>query len=87
MELDAAANQYQDLTVLFAMGNDGRDCYYTSFGSANCPGGQDGEVNLGALNRQATAKNILSIGASENVRNTLAMHSRSYFSVCGNCDW
>ena len=62
-------------------------CYYTSFGSANCPGGQDGEVNLGALNRQATAKNILSIGASENVRNTLAMHSRSYFSVCGNCDW
>ena len=87
MELDAAANNYQDLTILFAMGNDGRDCYYTSFGSTNCPGGQDGEVNLGALNRQATAKNILSVGASENVRNTLAMHSRSYFSVCGNCDW
>ncbi|MFL2973299.1 MAG: S8 family serine peptidase [Candidatus Thalassarchaeaceae archaeon] len=89
MELDAAANNYQDLTILFAMGNDGRDCTYASFGwqTTNCPSGQDGEINLGALNRQATAKNILSVGASENVRNTLAMHSRSYFSVCGNCDW
>jgi len=89
MELDAAANNYQDLTILFAMGNDARDCTYASFGwqTTNCPSGQDGEINLGALNRQATAKNILSIGASENVRNTLALHSRSYFSVCGNCDW
>ncbi|MDG1540350.1 MAG: S8 family serine peptidase [Candidatus Thalassarchaeaceae archaeon] len=89
MELDAAANNYQDLTILFAMGNDGRDCTYASFGwqTTNCPSGQDGEINLGALNRQATAKNIISVGASENVRNTLTMHSRSYFSVCGNCDW
>ena len=87
MELDAAANEYQDLTVLFAMGNDGRDCVYTSFGAVNCPSGQNGEVNLGALNRQASAKNILSIGASENYRNTLPMHAMSYFAVCGNCDW
>ena len=89
MELDAAANNYQDLTILFSTGNDARDCLYTSFGwqTTNCPGGQDGEINLGALNRQATAKNILSIGASENVRNTLTFHGYSYSTVCGNCDW
>ena len=83
--LDAGANLYQDLTVLFSMGNDGRDCFYTSFATDEpyprkgyespyfsshpyCPGGKNGEINTGSLNAQASAKNIIAVGASENQR-------------------
>jgi len=83
--LDAGAHLYQDLTLLFSMGNDGRDCDYTSFATDEpyptkysatphhpshpyCPGGKDGEINTGSLNSQASAKNIISVGASENER-------------------
>ena len=54
LAIDYSAHNLNDMTILFAMGNDGSD------------GNADGEINLAYMNRQATAKNILSIGASEN---------------------
>ena len=67
--------------ILYAMGNDGLDCNYTSWGMDNCDGGKDGEINLGFHNRQATAKNIISVGASENFRPDL---TTSYANGCNN---
>lgn len=81
-EIDTEANVLSDLTILFAMGNDAMDCTYNSFGQTTCYGGKNGEINLGALNRQATAKNILSVGASENYRDTLPLYSTPYRNFC-----
>ena len=90
LELDEAANDYADMTILFAMGNDARDCTYLSlfpgYGSF-CSNGQDGEINLGAHNRQSSAKNIISVGASESERNTIDMHSWTNKYICSNCNW
>jgi len=55
-KIDQGAHQYDDLVILFAMGNEARD--------AN----QDGEVDTSWLQAQAASKNILAIGASENFR-------------------
>ena len=82
LEIDTEANSLTDLTVLFAMGNDAMDCSYNSIDQASCFGGKDGEINLGAMNRQATAKNILSVGASENYRDTLSLHALPYRNFC-----
>ena len=54
LAIDYSAYNLNDMTILFATGNDGMD------------NNADGEVNLGYMNRQATAKNIISVGASEN---------------------
>ena len=56
LKLDQAAYSMDDMVILFAMGNDGED------------GNSNGEVDLAFMNRQATAKNIISVGASENFR-------------------
>ena len=85
-ELDEAAYDLQDLVILFAMGNDGMDCNYNSFGMSSCTGGKDGEINLGAMNRQATAKNIISIGASENFRPGQASMYSTACNQAGPCD-
>ena len=66
--IDTQANTLTDLTILYAMGNDAFDCNYDAIGQTSCTGGKNGEINTGAMNKQATAKNILSIGASENNR-------------------
>ena len=55
-KIDQSAYSMDDMVILYAMGNDGRDT------NAN------GEIDLGRMNRQATAKNIISVGASENFR-------------------
>ncbi|KXH29555.1 hypothetical protein CSIM01_06288 [Colletotrichum simmondsii] len=52
---------HQDMTVLFAAGNSGRD---------NDRNGQVSERSLGA---EASAKNCITVGASENLRSTLAI--------------
>ena len=83
--IDTALDSYPDLTVLFSMGNDARDCSYISFVSSSCAIGQDGEINTGAMNRQATAKSILAIGASENNRGGtgIGLFDRSCTSLWG----
>ena len=83
LEIDTEANSLTDLTILFAMGNDAMDCTYNSYGQSSCYGGKDGEINLGAMNRQATAKNILSVGSSENYRVGLSLYNDMYRNTCG----
>jgi len=50
---------HQDMTVLFAAGNDGQDTNL------------DGRVNERSLGAEASAKNCITVGASENLRPTL----------------
>jgi len=86
LDIDGEANSLTDLTILFAMGNDGMDCNHNSYGQTTCSGGKDGEVNLGAMNQQATAKNILSVGSSENYREGLGIYDQLYSAQCASCD-
>ncbi|KAF5020982.1 hypothetical protein F66182_6994 [Fusarium sp. NRRL 66182] len=51
--------EHQDMTVLFAAGNDGQDSNL------------DGKVNDRSLGAEAAAKNCITVGASENLRPTL----------------
>ena len=83
-EIDVEANSLADLTILFAMGNDAMDCTHNSYGQTNCYGGKDGEINKGAMNRQATAKNILSVGSSENYRVGLSLYDTPYSNLCNS---
>jgi len=58
-QADQAAYTYKDLIILFAASNDGDD------------EDGDGEVDLDSLGSPATAKNVITVGASENDRDTL----------------
>ena len=58
MQADSAARDYTNMTILFAAANEGAD--------AN----SDGEVDLDSMGSPATAKNVLTVGASENDRPT-----------------
>jgi subtilisin family serine protease len=55
-QLDAFVWEHPTLTVLVAAGNDGSDA------------DGDGEINLGSVTSPGTAKNCITVGASENVR-------------------
>ena len=61
MQADSSARDYTNMTILFAAANEGAD--------AN----SDGEVDLDSLGSPATAKNVLTVGASENNRPTETM--------------
>lgn len=56
MQADVASISHPNLTILFSAGNDAVD------------GNSDGEIDLGSIGPSATAKNVLSVGASENNR-------------------
>jgi serine protease AprX len=55
-QLDAFVWEHPTLTVLVAAGNDGSDA------------DGDGQINLGSVTSPGTAKNCITVGASENVR-------------------
>ena len=57
--IDRFVWDHQDMTVLFAAGNDGQDSDL------------DGSVNERSLGAEASAKNCITVGASENLRPTL----------------
>ncbi|MBT94125.1 MAG: hypothetical protein CMA60_04790, partial [Euryarchaeota archaeon] len=59
MQADIAARDYQNMTILFSAGNNGVD--------AN----GNGEVDLDSLGAPASAKSVLTVGASENNRPTI----------------
>ena len=61
MQADSSARDYTNMTILFAAANEGAD--------AN----SNGEVDLDSLGSPATAKNVLTVGASENNRPTQTM--------------
>ena len=68
LKVDQSAYSMDDMVILYAMGNDGRDV------------NSNGEVDLAYMNNQATAKNIISVGASENFKPGLGS-PYTYFPV------
>ena len=59
MQADIAARDYQNMTILFSAGNSGVDT------------NGDGEVDFDSLGAPASAKSVLTVGASENDRPTI----------------
>ena len=57
MQADSSARTYDELVILFAAANEGVD---------TTP--RDGEIDLDSMGSPATAKNVLTVGASENAR-------------------
>ena len=73
MQADIAAREYTNMTILFSAGNSGID--------AN----SNGEIDFDSLGNPATAKNVFSIGASENDRPTInSIWGSSYGSPINN---
>ena len=56
MQSDMSALEHDNLVIMFAAANEGTD------------GDGDGEIDLDSMGSPATAKNVISIGASENFR-------------------
>ena len=60
MQADSSARTYDELVILFAAANEGVD--------ANT----DGEIDLDSLGSPASAKNVITVGASENARSNMS---------------
>ncbi|KAL6810216.1 putative subtilisin [Trichoderma camerunense] len=58
--IDRFVWEHQDMTILFAAGNDGQD--------ADLDGNLDGTINERSLGAEAAAKNSITVGATENNR-------------------
>ncbi len=58
-DVDRFVWDHKDMIILFAAGNDGRDW------------DRDGKIDQGSITPPATAKNCISVGASENVRQNI----------------
>jgi hypothetical protein len=65
-QADEAANSHTNMSIMFSAGNDGAD------------GNADGEVDLDSQGPPSTAKNVISIGASENNRPTFNSYWSSF---------
>lgn len=59
MQADSSARTYDELVILFAASNEGVDV------------NSDGEIDLDSLGSPASAKNVITVGASENNRGNL----------------
>lgn len=66
-QVDAAAWEYKDMLILYSAGNEGRD------------ENRDGMVDADGLTQPGTAKNALTVGASENNQPTIARFYGSSF--------
>ena len=71
MQADDSARTYDELVIIFAAGNDGTD------------GDSDGEVDLDSTGSPATAKNVLTVGASENDRPTISFGNNGWQDTWG----
>ena len=58
-QADASAHILWDMAILFAAGNEGTD------------GNSDGEVDLDSMSSPGTAKNVITVGATENDRSSV----------------
>lgn len=72
-QVDRFMWEHPDMLVVVAAGNDGRD------------GNRDGQTDLGSVTTPATAKNVLSIGASESVRLVGGFNTHSSCGTWGGC--
>ena len=67
-DIDQFSWDYKDFLILFAASNDGLDL------------DQDGVIDLYSLSTEATAKNSISVGASEDLHLDSSIYARSYTS-------
>jgi hypothetical protein len=60
----------QDMVITFSAGNSGVDCWYWTGTSCQHPGGcsPDGVIDTDSIGSPGTAKNCITVGASENYR-------------------
>lgn len=72
-DVDEYVWNHKDFTILFAAGNAGVD------------GNGDGVVDLGSLDSPGTAKNCITVGASENNRSSGGYNPGGSCSVYGDC--
>ena len=72
-ETDRFVADFPDMVLVYAAGNDGRD------------GNSDGVVDSTSINMPSTAKNVISVGASENLRDTGGYNPGGACSTWGNC--
>ena len=72
-QVDRFVWEHPDMVVLFAAGNDGVDR------------NRDGVVDLGSVTTPATAKNVMSVGASESVRSFGGYNPGGLCSTWGGC--
>jgi len=72
-QADNAAYTYKDMVILFAASNDGVDV------------NNDGEVDEDSLGSPGTAKNVITVGASENDRDDLPSNSGTWLPGCWGC--
>ena len=72
LEVDEFCWNHKDMTVLFAAGNDGTDQNY------------DGIVDLGSVSAPSTAKNCISVGASESVRSSGGLSGYTWGGAWGS---
>ena len=59
MQADASARTHDELVILFAAANEGKDT------------DRNGEIDLDSLGSPASAKNVITVGASENARSNM----------------
>jgi hypothetical protein len=72
-QADQAAWKYPSMLILFAAGNSGKDS------------NGDGRVDLDSLNSPGTAKDVLTVGASESLRDKGGYNPGGQCSTWGNC--
>jgi hypothetical protein len=78
---DAFAWDHPDMTIFFAAGNSGNDGLWTPFG---CIGlfENDGVVDEDSINSPGTAKNVITVGASESLQTSGGLSARTWESSC-----
>ena len=71
MQADDSARTYDELVILFSAGNKGIDS------------DSDGEIDLDSIGSPGTAKNVLTVGASENNRPTIVYNHNGWQDTWG----
>lgn len=74
--------EHPDMAIFFAAGNSGNDGYFTAFG---CLPFGDGVINPDSLYAPATAKNVITVGASENERADAPRSNSPYRELDPTC--
>jgi serine protease AprX len=82
-DTDAFIWQHPDTAIFFAAGNSGNDGWYIFNGCL--PIEQDGVVDLDSLNAPGTAKNVITVGATENIRTDAPRSDAIWSNVDPTC--
>jgi uncharacterized repeat protein (TIGR01451 family) len=76
---DAFIWDHPDMTVFFGAGNSGQDCPFTVLGFCQ---GYDGVIDPDSLLSPGTAKNVVTVGATESTKDEGPAAGYTWFLVC-----